>query len=66
MTVVKLNKALYTNDRVEMAIAAYKDIADIKRINGRDHYILLFLRCRTDEALTANEFENYLIGLENS
>lgn len=63
---MKLNKTIYTNDRIEMAIEAYKDIADIKRINGRDHYILLFLHCKIDETLTASEFENYLIGLENS
>ena len=61
-----LNADIYSHQVIEAAIIAYKCLATIAvRQNDRQIY-LVFDNCRFDPSITIKEFENYLIGLENS
>lgn len=48
------------------AAAAYSALASIEVQKVTDSYMLLFSDCKYDEQTTVCEFENYLIGLENT
>ena len=61
-----LNANIYSRQVVEVAIIAYKDLAEITVIQNEEQIQLTFDNCRFDPSMTIKEFENYLIGLENS
>ena len=48
------------------AIQAYGRLASVKTEEEEDCWVLHFSDCVYGEARTMKEFENYLIGLENS
>lgn len=66
MIQIKLNNQIYSCDNIDKTIEVYKDYADIIEKDAFGYTILLFYNCRYDERYTIKEFENYLIGLENS
>lgn len=61
-----LNADVYSSKVIEAAILAYNSLATIT-VRQKDRQIqLVFANCRFDPSITIKEFENYLIGLENS
>ncbi len=65
MKKITFNTEIYSDNIIQAAVEAYKNLAHIRlRIKG-DKAELTFSRCLFDEAKTIHEFENYLIGLEN-
>lgn len=65
-TLLNLNKEIYPLSYIELAQAAYKDIADIEILEQDDYWECIFSSCVADERVTTNEFENYCIGLVSS
>ena len=66
MRKLTLNTDIYSDQIIEAAIIAYKELAKIT-ISRSNHQIQLeFTECKFDASITIKEFENYLIGLENS
>ena len=66
MIKLEINPRIYSLKNVEIVLNLYKELADIKQVVTLDKIILTFNDCRLDEKLTVREFENYLIGLENT
>lgn len=66
MIKLRLNHEIYSDKFVNMAIAAYKELAKITIIHGKRNSEIIFTHCKYGEEQTAKEFENYLICLENS
>lgn len=66
MKKLKLNRSVYSEDSIKVALQAYKDFAAITMNDEAHEIVLIFELCRYDEELTVKEFENYLIGVENS
>lgn len=66
MKKVKFNCSIYSDKTIRTAILAYQHHAAIS-VKFKDGYsILTFWKCKYNEELTIKEFENYLIGIENS
>lgn len=65
MKTVKLNREIYNEKTVISAIDAYKDLCSIELTESEKYFDCCFENCKYDEALTACEFENYLIDLIN-
>lgn len=65
MIKLELKNNIYSEKNVKKAICAYKEYGDIRVQYKREKVLLIFSNCKYDEKLTAREFENYLIGLEN-
>lgn len=63
---LELSADVYSENSIKQTIAVYKNYAVIKLKKKRNKWILKFSKCRYDEQLTVKEFENYLIGTENS
>lgn len=59
------DKEIYTEGNLLAGIAAYQGLATIGLNEDEHKWILRFSACKYDEKLTAKEFENYIIGLEN-
>ena len=65
MIELRIIKELYQEKNIHLAIKAYKGISDVFFQEQDNYWILLFTNCKYNEAKTIQEFENYLIGLEN-
>lgn len=63
---LKLKNEIFSLKSINMAKEAYAKLASIAIIQGRRNTELIFTNCRYGEDRTVKEFENYLIGLENS
>jgi len=61
-----LSADIYSYPVIEAAIIAYKNLATISICKQDRQIRLVFDECRFDTTMTIREFENYLIGLENS
>lgn len=66
MKKLKINRSIYSDKAIRNAIQAYQYVAVITPKMNEDHAILTFWKCKYDEDQTMKEFENYLIGVENS
>lgn len=66
MKVLNLNKALFSVENIEKTAVVYKEYARINIKTENMYYRVSFDKCKYDEDRTIKEFENYLIGLENS
>ena len=60
-----LNKEIYDNKSIEIAIRAYNHIAQIDCIMEENWWVCYFKKCHYNIELTKMEFENYLIVLMN-
>ena len=61
-----INRSVYSNKSIEKTRLAYKNHA-VTTLQYKDKYaIITFWKCKYDEELTMKEFENYMIGVENS
>ncbi len=65
MKKVLISVEIYKTDNIRKAIIAYKNHAHIRMHIRKGYAELVFRHCLYDENETVNEFENYLIGLEN-
>ena len=66
MKTISVNREIYSIETIYKTIDVYKNYADISfELNDLD-VKLFFDKCRYDELLTVKEFENYMIGLENT
>lgn len=63
---VKINKEIFRYHSLQKALAAYKGYAEFSISEEQDSWVVELAKCRYDESLTAKEFENYLIGVENT
>lgn len=66
MMKLTLNADIYSFKVIEAAIIAYNGLATIAVRQSDRQIQLVFDNCRFDPSITIKEFENYLIGLENS
>ena len=66
MKKIRINRSVYSDDTIEKTMVAYKNHAVTTVQYKRDYAIVIFWKCKYDEAQTIKEFENYMIGVENS
>ena len=66
MKKVRINRSVYSNGTIEKTMTIYKNHAVTTVQYKRDYAIVTFWKCKYDEKLTIKEFENYMIGVENS
>lgn len=66
MIKLELNREIYSRENVDAAREAYREIAKISVKEKKDYIRVFFLNCKYGEERTVKEFENYLIGIENS
>lgn len=63
---LKVNRSVYSDFAIEQTILAYRDYAVITINYQNDYAIITFWKCKYNEEQTFKEFENYMIGVENS
>lgn len=63
---LKLSKDIYSPEVVQTALHDYEGLASIAMSEDQNCRILNFSDCPYGEQRTVREFENYLIGLENT
>lgn len=63
---LSVNIDIYSIENISRATEAYKNLAKIKVSKDGNAMNIVFRKCKYDEERTVREFENYLIGLENS
>lgn len=63
-----LSKKVFHLDSILKAIEAYQSLGRIELVDKPDqfHFQICFSDCIYSAQLTMNEFENYVIGLENT
>lgn len=66
MRKVNVKREIYSDDTIKQTIEAYNAFADITVKFEDEQAEITFCKCKYDELQTINEFENYMIGLENS
>jgi hypothetical protein len=66
MIKLELNRDIYSTKNVNAAREAYRGIAKIVVKEKKGYIRVLFVSCKYGKERTVKEFENYLIGLENS
>lgn len=66
MKIVKINRSIYKDQTIRTTIQAYQHHAVISAEFKNEYALLTFRECKYGEELTIKEFENYLIGIENS
>ena len=62
----KFNRNVYSDKAIEAAILAFKNHATMLVSYKKKYAIVSFIQCRYDETQTVKEFENYMIGVENT
>ncbi|MDO4650946.1 MAG: HxsD-like protein [Eubacteriales bacterium] len=63
MKALKLSSDIFSLEKINYTKKVYSGYADITIENMEGYWQLLFENCKYDEALTVQEFENYLIGI---
>lgn len=66
MKKLKINRFVYSDEAIEATMQAYRHLAMITAKVKGDYTILTFWKCKYGDERTIKEFENYLIGIENS
>lgn len=66
MKEVNIKREIYSDDTIKQTIKAYNNFASITVKFEDKQAEITFCKCKYDETQTINEFENYMIGLENS
>lgn len=61
-----LHKDIYSQQCIQRALEAYKDLASITVVSHTDYWRCEFSACVNDEQVTIQEFENYCVGLIGS
>lgn len=60
-----VSSEIFSEDLLQTAIQAYRELAQIHVERVADHWVLIFQDCQYDTALTKHEFFNYLINLSS-
>ena len=60
-----VSSEIFSEDLLQTAIQAYRELAQIHVERVADHWVLTFQDCQYDIALTKHEFFNYLINLSS-
>jgi hypothetical protein len=60
-----VSSEIFSEDLLQTAIQAYRELAQIHVERVTDHWVLIFQDCQYDTALTKHEFFNYLINLSS-
>ena len=63
---ITVNLEIYSDETIRKAIQAYCALAKMSIKHRKEQVTITFWHCKYDEDRTAKEFENYLIGIENS
>lgn len=66
MKKIKINRSVYSDDTIEKTMMVYKNHAVTTVQYKCDYAIVTFWKCKYGEEQTIKEFENYMIGVENS
>lgn len=66
MKKLKVNRSVYSDATINRTMMVYKNHAITTVSFKQDFAIITFWKCKYDEELTVKEFENYMIGVENS
>lgn len=66
MKKIKISSEIFSEKNIRQALTDYKNITKASLKKGSTYHTVTFWKCVYDEVLTVKEFENYLIGLENS
>lgn len=66
MKTLKLSSDIFSLEKINIIRTMYSEYADITIENFGGYWKLSFTHCKYDELVTIQEFENYLIGMENS
>ena len=66
MKKLKINRHIYSDRSIATTLKAYQDFAITTVRYRKDYATVTFWRCKYDEEQTVKEFENYMIGVENS
>lgn len=66
MKKIKIRSEIFSEKNIKKALNDYKNITKASFKKGNIYHTITFWKCVYDEELTVKEFENYLIGLENS
>ena len=66
MKKIKLNRSIYSDKAINSALTAYNNLAMFTVDLNSEYATVTFIKCKYDEDQTIKEFENYLIGAENS
>ena len=66
MKKLRVNRSIYSDEAVAKTVLAYKDFAVTSVSYKKDYAIITFWKCKYNENQTIKEFENYMIGVENS
>ncbi len=61
-----LRRDIYSLESINKAIDSYTGFAEFDISDDGDYISIVFNNCRYDEQRTMKEFENYLIGMENT
>ena len=60
-----VSSEIFSEDLLQTAIQAYRELAQIHVERVADHWVLTFQDCQYDTALTKHEFFNYLINFSS-
>lgn len=66
MKKLRISRSVYSDGTIEKTMAAYKNHAVTTVAYKGDYAIVTFWKCKYDAEQTIKEFENYMIGAENS
>lgn len=66
MRKMQINSKVFSEKTVKQALNDYKNIAKTSLQVKGEIFIIKFWKFKYDEDQTLKEFENYMIGLENS
>lgn len=66
MRKLRINRSIYSDKSIEKTMQIYKNHA-VTTVSYKNCYATVtFWKCKYDEDQTIKEFENYMIGVENS
>lgn len=66
MKTIEFSNQVYSIQNIRKVISVYKGYAEISIRESGNRIYVTFRKCRFSEERTVREFENYLIGIENS
>lgn len=66
MKKLRINRSIYSDESIAITLKAYQGYAVATVKYKKDYAIVTFWKCKYDEEQTIKEFENYMIGVENS
>lgn len=66
MKKLKVNRSVYSDKSIHETMKVYKNYALMTVKYKEEYAIITFWKCLLDETQTVKEFENYMIGVENS